>query len=174
MQWYWTCTQRRQQTVRVAVGQAKSQSVTESGGHHIRHLQRLSLGKINSCASERHLRRWKEKWENCLNEVVITRQDVRNVSKKDHNARVQKSTHEKFKAVQRLAKRYGCLLSYSQAELGRELTQPCPRLLAEPCKISITHNKNYLHSLKWIRFNSPESFLTIGALWVCPQDSNWL
>ena len=25
------------------------------------------------------------------------------------------------------------MLSYSQAELGRELTQPCPGLLAEPC-----------------------------------------
>ena len=35
--------------------------------------------------------------------------------------------------VQRLAKRCGCLLSYSQAEPGRELTQPSPRLLAEPC-----------------------------------------
>ena len=35
--------------------------------------------------------------------------------------------------VQRSAKRRGCLLSYSQAEPGRELTQPSPRLLAEPC-----------------------------------------
>ena len=34
--------------------------------------------------------------------------------------------------VQRSAKRRGCLLSYSQAEPGRELTQPSPRLLAEP------------------------------------------
>ena len=32
--------------------------------------------------------------------------------------------------VQRWAKRRGCLLSYSQAEPGRE---PSPRLLAEPC-----------------------------------------
>ena len=36
--------------------------------------------------------------------------------------------------LQRSAKRRGCLLSYSQAEPGRELTQPSPRLLAEPCK----------------------------------------
>ena len=35
--------------------------------------------------------------------------------------------------VQRLAKRRGCLLSYSQAEPGRELTQPRKHLLAEPC-----------------------------------------
>ena len=35
--------------------------------------------------------------------------------------------------VQRSAKRRGCLLSYSQAEPGRELTQPSPCLLAEPC-----------------------------------------
>ena len=35
--------------------------------------------------------------------------------------------------VQRSAKRRGCLLSYSQAEPGRELTQPSPRLLAQPC-----------------------------------------
>ena len=37
--------------------------------------------------------------------------------------------------VQRWAKRRGCLLSYSQAEPGRELTQPSPRLLAEPCSL---------------------------------------
>ena len=36
--------------------------------------------------------------------------------------------------VKRLAKRWGCLLSYSQAEPGRELTQPSPHLLAEPCR----------------------------------------
>ena len=41
--------------------------------------------------------------------------------------------HLKSKHVQRSAKRFGCLLSYSQAEPGRELTQPSPRLLAEPC-----------------------------------------
>ena len=35
--------------------------------------------------------------------------------------------------LQRSAKRRGCLLSYSQAEPRRELTQPSPRLLAEPC-----------------------------------------
>ena len=39
-----------------------------------------------------------------------------------------------FKHVQRSAKRRGCLLSYSQAEAGRELTQPRKHLLAEPCK----------------------------------------
>ena len=37
------------------------------------------------------------------------------------------------RADQRSAKRRGCLLTYSQAEPGRELTQPSPRLLAEPC-----------------------------------------
>ena len=39
--------------------------------------------------------------------------------------------------LQRSAKRCGCLLSYSQAEPGRELTQPSPRLLAEPCRWGI-------------------------------------
>ena len=38
--------------------------------------------------------------------------------------------------LQRSAKRRGCLLSYSQAEPGRELTQPSPRLLAEPFTIA--------------------------------------
>ena len=33
-------------------------------------------------------------------------------------------------------KRHGCLLSYSQAEPGRELTQPRKHLLAEPCTFS--------------------------------------
>ena len=32
--------------------------------------------------------------------------------------------------------RRGCLLCYRQAEPGRELTQPSPRLLAEPCEYS--------------------------------------
>ena len=41
---------------------------------------------------------------------------------RDQDARLQGS-----------AKRRACLLSYSQAEPGRELTQPSPRLLAEPC-----------------------------------------
>ena len=35
--------------------------------------------------------------------------------------------------VQRSAKRRSCLLCYSQAEPGRELTQPRKHLLAEPC-----------------------------------------
>ena len=39
----------------------------------------------------------------------------------------------RFRHIQRSAKRRGRLLSYSQAEPGRELTQPSPRLLAEPC-----------------------------------------
>ena len=38
--------------------------------------------------------------------------------------------------VQRSAKSRGCLLSYSQAEPGRQLTQPSPTLLAEPCKLN--------------------------------------
>ena len=37
--------------------------------------------------------------------------------------------------VQRSAKGRGCLLSYSQAEPGRELTHPSPRLLAAPCRM---------------------------------------
>ena len=37
--------------------------------------------------------------------------------------------------LQRLAKRCGCLLSYSQAEPGRELMQPRKHLLAEPCRV---------------------------------------
>ena len=37
--------------------------------------------------------------------------------------------------VQRSAKRRDCLLSYSQAQPGRELTQPSPCLLAEPCNV---------------------------------------
>ena len=36
--------------------------------------------------------------------------------------------------IQGSAKRRCCLLSYSQAEPGKELTQPSPRLLAEPCR----------------------------------------
>ena len=35
--------------------------------------------------------------------------------------------------LQRSAKRRGCLISYSQAEPGIELTQPRTHLLAEPC-----------------------------------------
>ena len=43
--------------------------------------------------------------------------------------------------VQRSAKRWGCLLSYSQAEPGRELTQPRKHLLAEPCTIAVCVRK---------------------------------
>ena len=39
--------------------------------------------------------------------------------------------------VQRSAKRRGCLLSYSQAEPGRESTQPRKHLLAEPCSSKV-------------------------------------
>ena len=35
--------------------------------------------------------------------------------------------------IQRSAKRRGCLLTYSQAKPRRKLTQPSPRLIAEPC-----------------------------------------
>ena len=38
--------------------------------------------------------------------------------------------------VQRSAKRRGCLISYSQAEPGRDLTQPSSCLLAEPCRLA--------------------------------------
>ena len=44
-----------------------------------------------------------------------------------------KRCHSSWGYLQRSAKRRGCLLSYSQAEPGGELTQPSPRLLAEPC-----------------------------------------
>ena len=37
-----------------------------------------------------------------------------------------------LQVLQRTAKRRGCLLSYSQAEPGRKLTQPSPCLIAEP------------------------------------------
>ena len=43
------------------------------------------------------------------------------------------STSSAAAALQGSAKRRGCLLSNSQADPGRELTQPSPRLLAEPC-----------------------------------------
>ena len=56
--------------------------------------------------------------------------------------------------VQRSAKRRGCLLSYSQAELGRELTQPSPRLLAEPCTCPVlVVSQNFL----WIMTFSPSN-----------------
>ena len=45
--------------------------------------------------------------------------------------------------VQRSAKRRGCLLSYSQAEPGRALTQPSPRLLAEPCSQKFVSDSLY-------------------------------
>ena len=43
------------------------------------------------------------------------------------------ATDKHAQNIQRSAKRRGCLLSYSQSEPGRELTQPSPRPLAEPC-----------------------------------------
>ena len=52
----------------------------------------------------------------------------------------------------------GCLLSYSQAEPGRELTQPSPRLLAEPytadviCEWSRRRRRHHRHSI----FHFPE------------------
>ena len=56
--------------------------------------------------------------------------------------------------IQRSAKRRGCLLSYSQAEPGRELTQPSPRLLAEPCKY---------HNIR----NHDRARLAYGYGWFC-------
>ena len=38
-----------------------------------------------------------------------------------------------------IGKKRGSLLSYSQAEPGRELTQPSPSLLAEPCTVPLSH-----------------------------------
>ena len=52
----------------------------------------------------------------------------RDMESKDKFKRTLTSLH-----VQGSAKRRGCLLSYNQAEPGRELTQPSTRLLAEPC-----------------------------------------
>ena len=40
--------------------------------------------------------------------------------------------------LKRSTKRRGCLLSYSQAELRRELWQPRKYLLAEPCTLSVS------------------------------------
>ena len=45
--------------------------------------------------------------------------------------------HIMARTIKSSAKRLGCLLSYSQAEPGRELTQPSPCLLAEPCSTEI-------------------------------------
>ena len=45
-------------------------------------------------------------------------------------------------SLHRSTKRCGCLLSYSQAEPGRELTQPSPRLLAEPCTLRCQADKH--------------------------------
>ena len=66
--------------------------MTESG-YHIRHLQREAIPGKNELMRFGGETLTVEKWENCLNEVVITRQDVRNIQKQEHshNARVQKS-----------------------------------------------------------------------------------
>ena len=42
-----------------------------------------------------------------------------------------------------IGKKCGCLLLYSQAEPGRELTQPSPSLLAEPCICICLNNSSY-------------------------------
>ena len=47
--------------------------------------------------------------------------------------------------LQRSAKRRGCLLSYSQAEPGRELTQPRKHLLAKLCTYRKGRCVNYIH-----------------------------
>ena len=39
--------------------------------------------------------------------------------------------------LQRMAKRCGGMISYSQAEPARELTQPRKHLLAEPCTVTL-------------------------------------
>ena len=57
----------------------------------------------------------------CLNELIFFLRFLYKPSVRD------------IRFVQRSVKKRGCLLSYSQAEPGRELTQPSPRLLAEPC-----------------------------------------
>ena len=51
--------------------------------------------------------------------------------------------------LQGSAKRRGCLLSHSQAEPGRELTQPSPCLLAEPCKHNIVSFQCHIRQMTW-------------------------
>ena len=63
--------------------------------------------------------------------------------------------------VQRLAKRRGCLLSYSQVEPGRELTQPSPCLLAEPCTC-IFHG---LPARELIRSFSRRQWVPLSSKW---------
>ena len=65
--------------------------------------------------------------------------------------------------VQGSAKRRGCLLSYSQAEPGRELTQPSPRLLAEPCTLSAVLPPNPCHDSFLPISPSPSSFIPIPS-----------
>ena len=58
---------------------------------------------------------------------------------------LSQSVHFVIPSLQRSALRRGCLLSYSQAEPGRKLTQPSPRLLAEPC----TSRRTYEYVALW-------------------------
>ena len=60
-----------------------------------------------------------------------------------------------------IGKKAGCLLSYSQAEPGRELTQPSPRLLAEPC-----NSDNYL-AMAHLAFYNMSNYGDFGPLPLC-------
>ena len=62
-----------------------------------------------------------------------------------------------IRLIQRSAKRRGCLLSYSQAEPGRELTQPSLRLLAEPRICVLSDNIDLIWTNMW---------QTIAKIWV--------
>ena len=62
------------------------------------------------------------------------------------------------KILQRSAKRRGCLISYSQAEPGRELTQPSPRLLAKPCMFGVLGSTPSLSAFD-TEFTQPEAQL---------------
>ena len=59
--------------------------------------------------------------------------------------------------IQRSAKRRGCLLSYSQTEPGRELTQPRKHLLPSPVDLSKS-------SIKWASLCKQRAGSLIGSI----------
>ena len=83
-------------------------------------------------------------------------------------------------SITEIGKRRGCLLSYSQAEPGRELTQPSPHILAEPCTvisftlISFTRksleSKVHKHQHSWkVKPEGPDMVQQFVAR--CPEDN---
>ena len=66
-----------------------------------------------------------------------------------------------------IGKRRGCLLSYSQSEPGRELTQPSPRLSAEPCTVQGSTKRQglgWVNSLPGCSLANSHAFLPISVL----------